>query len=114
MQNESVITLIIEVAHQVQGIFCAMYDDVGSLYLGDFLVFDLVYCKVHYALVFLEKEWDVEAPRASRFHLFGGWSGEAIEFHLEHTTFVGLKHAKTIIPVIDRLAAARQRALDFE
>ena len=43
MQNESVVTLIIEIAHQVQGIFRAMYDDVGSLYLGDFLVSGLVY-----------------------------------------------------------------------
>ena len=39
-----------------------MYDDVGSLYLGDFLISGLVYCYVHYALVFLEKEWEVEAP----------------------------------------------------
>ena len=44
MQNESVVTLIIEIAHQVQGLFRAMYDDSGSLYLGDFPIFDLVYC----------------------------------------------------------------------
>ena len=62
MQNESVVSLIIEVAHQVQGIFRAMYDSAESSQLGEFLVFGLVYFYVHYALVFLEKEWEVEAP----------------------------------------------------
>lgn len=50
-----------------------MYDDDGSLYLGDFLVSGLVYFYVHYALVFLEKEWEVEAPPcASRFRVLSG------------------------------------------
>ena len=44
MQNESVVSLIIEVAHQVHGIFRVMYDSAGSSQLGEFLVFDLVYC----------------------------------------------------------------------
>ena len=70
MQNESVVSLIIEVAHQVHGFFRAMYDDVGSSQLGEFLVFGLVYFYVHYALVFLEKEWEVEAPLVHHAFVF--------------------------------------------
>ena len=71
MQNESVVTLIIEIAHQVHDIFRAMYDSAGSSQLGEFLVFDLMYFYVHSVLVFLEREWDVEALRASRFRVLG-------------------------------------------
>ena len=47
-----------------------MYDSARSLYLGDFLVSGLVYFYVHYALVFLEKEWKVEAPLVHHAFVF--------------------------------------------